>query len=124
MQPRLDKYLWAIRIFKTRAEAADAIHKGKVTCNGMPVKASRLVRIGDVYEVKAVARNWKIEVTGLIDKRVCFADAIVNYIDNTPVELQSVQHSEGFSEYTGKRLSKQGRPTKRNRRMLGDHGIL
>lgn len=120
---RIDKYLWSIRLFKTRAQAADACDKGRIRINtanmGMqPVKASRNVNIGDQYEVKTEAKKWIIKVTGLIAKRVGYPDAIKNYEDITPQEeLDSVKF-EASSFHTGKRLSKIGHPSKRDRRDL------
>jgi ribosome-associated heat shock protein Hsp15 len=59
---RLDKYLWAIRLYKTRRLAVEAIDKGRVKLNGDSVKASRAVVIGDEYEVKTEARRWRIKL--------------------------------------------------------------
>ncbi|MGC4101814.1 RNA-binding S4 domain-containing protein [Ferruginibacter sp.] len=59
---RLDKYLWAIRLFKTRSQAADACDKGKVKYNGDNCKASKTVNIGDEYEVKTEAKRWVIKL--------------------------------------------------------------
>ncbi len=56
---RLDKYLWSIRLFKTRAQAADACDKGKVKYNGISAKSSKNVGIGDEYEVKTEAKKWR-----------------------------------------------------------------
>ena len=58
---RLDKYLWAIRIFKTRTQAAEACDKGKVKYKGSPAKASKQVVIGDEYEIKTETRRWSIK---------------------------------------------------------------
>ncbi|HLP52437.1 MAG TPA: RNA-binding S4 domain-containing protein [Chitinophagales bacterium] len=115
---RLDKYLWAIRIFKTRTQAATAIDAHKVKSNGDDVKASKTVSIGDRYEIKTEARKWVIEVTGLLDTRMAYAEAIKYYNDITPPELLITKQSAVFVENTGKRQSKQGRPTKKNRREL------
>jgi ribosome-associated heat shock protein Hsp15 len=115
---RLDKYLWAIRVFKTRTQAANAITSGKVKMNGEDVKPSRHISIGDHYEIKAEERKWVIEVTGLLEKRVQYSEAINYYIDLTPVEEVNKAQTSSFAEYTGKRQSKQGRPTKKNRREL------
>ena len=73
---RLDKYLWAIRLFKTRTQAANAIESGKVKYNGDNAKASRIVGIADEYEVKTESRKWIIEVTGILDVRVQYSEAI------------------------------------------------
>ncbi|MEK0750759.1 S4 domain-containing protein, partial [Mycobacterium ulcerans] len=67
---RIDKYLWAIRIFKTRTQAAAACDSGKVKLQGVSVKASKTVVLGDQYEIKTDTRKWRIEVIGLLDKRV------------------------------------------------------
>jgi ribosome-associated heat shock protein Hsp15 len=117
---RIDKYLWAIRIFKTRSLAADACDKGKVKINGDASKAARAVHEGDEYEIKTEAKRWRIKVTGLLDKRVQYAEAIKYYIDITPEdELERLQF-QASSFNTGKRQSKIGRPTKKERRNLDD----
>ncbi len=117
---RIDKYLWAIRLFKTRSQAGDACDKGKVKWKGDPVKASRTVALGDEYEVKTEKKRWRILVTRLLHQRVQFSEAIQCYQDITPPEeLDRVQFlSSSFN--TGKRMSKVGRPTKKQRRDLGD----
>lgn len=117
---RIDKYLWAIRLFKTRSQAGDACDKGKVKFNGDNCKAARTVNIGDEYEVKTEARRWRIKVTGLLHKRVQYSEAVKYYADITPPEEQERIKSVASSFHTGKRLSKVGRPTKRERRDLED----
>src|SRR5437899_2588359 len=83
---RLDKYLWAIRIFKTRTQSSAAIDSQKVKSNGAPVKPAKAVSIGDHYEIKTEERKWLIEVTGLLYKRMSYSEAIKYYLDLTPVE--------------------------------------
>jgi ribosome-associated heat shock protein Hsp15 len=117
---RIDKYLWAIRIFKTRSFASEACEKGKARLNGVTVKASKAVNIGDEYEVKTDARKWVIKVTGLLANRVQFSEAIKFYIDLTPEEEIEITKTLAASFHTGKRLSKIGRPTKKERRDLND----
>lgn len=116
---RIDKYLWSIRLFKTRSQAADACDKGKVKLNGDNVKAARTVNIGDVYDVKAEARKWVIKVTGLLDHRVQYSEAINYYADQTPEEDKDLVKYQASSFETGKRQSKIGRPTKKQRRDIG-----
>jgi len=117
---RIDKYLWCIRIFKTRTLAATACDQGKVKLNGESVKAAKHVSIGDEYEIKTESRRWKIKVTGLLDHRVQHVEAIKHYLDITPPEeIERLQH-QASSFHTGKRLSKIGRPTKKQRRDLDD----
>lgn len=117
---RLDKYLWAIRLFKTRTLAAAACDTGKVKFNGLQAKASRNVGIGDEYEVKTEAKRWRIKVTGLLDKRVAYTEAINHYIDITPEEELERIRFQASSFHTGKRQSKIGRPTKKERRDLDE----
>ncbi|MCE3283082.1 MAG: ribosome-associated heat shock protein implicated in the recycling of the subunit [Chitinophagaceae bacterium] len=115
---RLDKYLWSIRLFKTRTQASEACDKGRVKLNGTSAKASRTVNVGDEYEVKTEHRKWVIKVTGLIDHRVQYSEAILHYIDLTPAEELERLKFQSESFHTGKRLSKIGRPTKKQRRDL------
>jgi ribosome-associated heat shock protein Hsp15 len=117
---RIDKYLWAIRLFKTRTLASEACDKGKVKCAGINVKASKTVSIGDEYEVKTEARKWVIKVTGLLQNRVQYSEAINHYLDLTPAEELEKIKIQAESFHTGKRLSKIGRPTKKQRRSWED----
>ena len=115
---RIDKYLWAIRLFKTRSQAADACDKGKVKLNGDNVKAAKTVSTGDEYEVKTEAKRWVIKVTALLDHRVQYSEAIKYYIDITPPEELDRIKFQAAVFHTGKRLSKVGRPTKKDKRDL------
>lgn len=116
---RLDKYLWSIRVFKTRTLATNACDEGKVKFNGANVKPSRTVGIGDTYEIRTSARKWVIEVTGLLHNRLGYEEAIKYYVDKTPEE-EKVDKRMTESFHTGKRLSKTGRPSKKQRRDLND----
>ncbi|CAN5203665.1 RNA-binding S4 domain-containing protein [soil metagenome] len=115
---RLDKYLWAIRLFKTRSLAGESCDNNKVKHKGTNVKAAKTVNVGDQYEVKTEAKKWLIEVTGLLYTRVQFAEAIKYYSDLTPEEDKDVIKPAAFIFDTGKRQSKQGRPTKKQKRDL------
>jgi ribosome-associated heat shock protein Hsp15 len=117
---RLDKYLWSIRLFKTRTQAAAACDTGKVKQAGTAVKASKNVNPGDEYEIKTEARRWRIKVTGLLHSRVAYSEAIKYYIDITPQEELDRLQFQAASFHTGKRKSKIGRPTKKQRRELDD----
>ncbi len=117
---RVDKYLWSIRLFKTRTEAAAACDGGKVKLNGSNVKAAKNVNIGDEYEVKTEAKKWLIKVVDLLHSRVAYSEAIKYYIDLTPEEEADKMQFQSASFHTGKRQSKIGRPTKKHRRELGD----
>lgn len=115
---RLDKYLWAIRIFKTRSLATRACDDGKVKMGGATVKPSKAIAIGDVLDIRAEGRKWTIEVTGIIQNRMKYEEAIKHYTDMTSEEDKQYNQRLSNSFYTGKRLSKTGRPTKKQRRGL------
>lgn len=117
---RLDKYLWAIRLYKTRSQASEACEKGKVKYQGHAAKAAKTVQVNDEYEVKTEQKKWLIKVTGLLHNRVQYSDAIKYYIDLTPAEeIERIQF-QAATFHTGKRLSKQGRPTKKNKRDIDE----
>jgi ribosome-associated heat shock protein Hsp15 len=115
---RIDKYLWSIRLFKTRTMAAAACDTGKVRQNGTLVKASKNVAVGDEYEVKTEAKKWIIKITGLLHNRVAYSEAIKYYVDLSPEEEVDRLKFQAASFHTGKRNSKIGRPTKKQRREI------
>ncbi|HKC35409.1 MAG TPA: RNA-binding S4 domain-containing protein [Chitinophagaceae bacterium] len=117
---RLDKYLWAIRLFKTRNLASIACDSGKVKFNGAQAKPAKQVNVGDEYEIKTEAKRWRIRVGGLLHRRVKYEEAIKYYIDITPAEEVERLQYQAASFHTGKRQSKIGRPTKKERRELDD----
>lgn len=117
---RIDKYMWSIHLFKTRTMAAAACDTGKVRQNGALVKASKNVAIGDEYEIKTEAKKWIIKVTGLLHNRMAYSEAVKYYIDLTPQEETERMHFQAASFHTGKRKSKIGRPTKKQRRELDE----
>lgn len=117
---RLDKYLWAIRLFKTRSAAAAACDGSKVKFEGLQAKASRTVNVGDEYEVRTENKRWRIKVTGLLGKRVQYAEAIKYYTDITPKEEMERLQIQAATFYTGKWTGKTGRPTKKERRDLDE----
>ncbi len=117
---RLDKYLWAIRLFKTRSQAADACDKNKVKYNGAAAKASKNVSVDDEYEIKTENRKWLIKVSALLHSRVQYSEAILHYMDITPAEEIERIKFQSAAFHTGKRMSKIGRPTKKQKRDLDD----
>lgn len=112
---RVDKYLWAIRVFKTRTLATDACKAGRVKLDGNNVKASHEVKPGEVYHVSKGIERREIKVTGLLFNRVDAKKAVNFYEDVTPVEkthaYRSMFHSPILSRDRGA-----GRPTKKERR--------
>jgi ribosome-associated heat shock protein Hsp15 len=117
---RLDKYLWSIRLFKTRSLAAEACDKGKVKLNGNSLKPARNVQIGEEYEIRTSEKKWLIKVVGLLHTRVQYSEAIKYYLDITPAEeTERIKFEAAFFQ-TGKRQSKVGRPTKKDKRDLDE----
>ena len=119
---RVDKYLWAIRIYKSRSIATDACRDGKVKMHGEPVKSSAMVTIGDVIEVHKEGFRMKYKVLQLIEKRVSPALAKPCYEDLTPEdELNKFKNwfvGKGAPE---RRERGTGRPTKKERRVIDRH---
>lgn len=117
---RIDKYLWSIRVFKTRSLATEACDSGRVKMNDQALKASKSVNVGEIYDIRTGDRRWIIKVTALLPQRKAYSEAVNFYEDLTPEEDKSSTKSESSSFYTGKRLSKVGRPTKKQRRSWDD----
>ena len=116
---RIDKYLWAIRIFKSRSIAAEAIKEGKVKLNGEPAKASALVGAGDIVDVHKDGFRMKYRVLQLLEKRVSALLAKPCYEDLTsPEEL--LKYKSWFIGKGGpeRRERGAGRPTKKERREI------
>ncbi len=120
---RIDTYLWAIRIFKTRSLTSDAIKGGKVKLNETNIKPSHLVKIGETYTI-SVSANYKkiIEVTGLTDKRGNFETAKKYYADHSPPMEKVDKQAKAFFTMNVKQEKGSGRPTKKDRRNLGKEG--
>ena len=117
---RLDKYLWSIRLFKTRSLASEACDKGRVKLNGNSLKPARNVQIGEEYEIRTSEKKWLIKVLGLLHTRVQYSEAIKYYSDITPAEETDRIKFEAAFFQTGKRQSKVGRPTKKDKRDLDE----
>ena len=115
---RIDKYLWAVRIFKTRSLAAEACKKGKVSIDEIAVKPSRTITSGDVIKVRKMPVIYSYRVKDPIEKRVG-AKIVDGHVENiTPQdELQKLEMQDDF--YV-KRDRGAGRPTKKERRLLDD----
>jgi ribosome-associated heat shock protein Hsp15 len=112
---RIDKYLWAIRQYKTRTMAGDACRGGKVKLNGLAVKASRELKVGDIIEISIPGLVKKIKVLDLLNNRVG-APKVVEYMEDlTPQEAIDQAKLVRQTNYE-KRDRGVGRPTKRDRR--------
>ena len=119
---RIDKYLWAIRIYKSRSIAPESIRDGKVKLNGEPAKSSSLGGSGDIIDVLKAGFRMKYKVVQLIDKRVSPVLAKPCYEDLTPAEELN-KYKSWFVGKGGpeKREKGAGRPTKKERREIEDY---
>ena len=114
---RIDKWLWAARLFKTRSLAADAIKGGKVKVDGNPVKPSREVKEGDVIQVQIEQLHKVVQVKTVIKNRVSAKQVPEVYNDLTPKE--EYERIEFMNAYKAEwRNRGAGRPTKKERRMI------
>jgi ribosome-associated heat shock protein Hsp15 len=116
---RIDKYLWAVRIFKTRSEAADACKGGKIKVNGADAKPSREVKPADTITVRRTPVIYTYKIIALIDKRQP-AKNVPLYMENvTPPEELTKLTDAHFTSFI-RREQGAGRPTKKDRRDLDD----
>jgi ribosome-associated heat shock protein Hsp15 len=116
---RIDKWLWAVRLYKTRSQATQAIKGGKIKCNGENVKPSRVVKIGEVYKVQHHQINKTIKVLELLHNRVAAKDVALYMEDLTPPE-ESLSVKRWIEKPFVFRPRGIGRPTKRDRRKIDE----
>lgn len=118
-EARIDKWLWAARIFKTRTIAAEACKKGKVSINGAQAKPSRMIKPGDVINVKKSPITYSFKVLQAIEKRVgakLVPEIMENVTSPEQYELLEMSRISGFID----RARGTGRPTKKDRRSLDE----
>ena len=115
---RIDKWLWSVRIYKTRSLAASACRSGEVTIGGQPVKPSREVRINDVVMAKTGVIVRTIKVLGLIERRVG-APIAKDYAQDLTPASEYDKRTDPVLEPMFFRPRGAGRPTKRDRRAMG-----
>lgn len=118
---RIDKWLWSVRIFKSRSLATDMCKSGTVKADDKTVKASYLVSVGDTLTVKKNGFNMVYKVTGIITKRVSAPLAVLNY-ENLTSEEELNKYSSWFVGKAKPEIREKGmgRPTKRERREIDD----
>ena len=118
-EARIDKWMWASRIFKTRTIAAEACKKGRVNINGSQAKPARMVKPGDVVSVKKPPITYSFKVLQAIEKRVgakLVPDIMENVTPKEQYELLEMSRISGFID----RARGTGRPTKKDRRSLDE----
>ena len=116
---RIDKYLWAIRVYKTRTDATDACKGGKVRVNGADTKPSKLVKPGDMIVARKGAVTYTYKVIQLIDKRQG-AKLVPNYAENLTPPEELAKLRAPVETFFLKRDRGAGRPTKKDRRQMED----
>lgn len=117
---RLDKWLWAARFFKTRGLAVEAVNGGKVQVDGQRVKPSRTIRIGSRLEIQKGELAWSIEILGLCAQRRPASEAVLLYREEESSRLARQERVQERREAGQNQPRMRGRPTKRDRRRLGD----
>ena len=116
-EARIDKWMWAVRIFKTRTIAAEACKKGRISINGALAKAARTVKPGDVIQVRKPPVTYSFKVLQTIEKRVgakLVAEMMENVTTPEQYELLEMSRVSGFVN----RAKGTGRPTKKDRRRM------
>lgn len=120
---RIDKWLWAVRIFKTRTQATDACKAGHIKINGVSVKPSHQVKIGETITIQKGEFTRTIKVLGIIEQRVGAKVALQYAEDLTPPEeYEKLKEKKKTVPYYFDRGY--GRPTKRDRRIMKKFGLI
>lgn len=114
---RIDKFLWAIRVFKTRSDAAEACRSGKVMVGGKVVKSARPIRKGDIIEVRKGAVHYQYQVLEPVDKRQG-AQLVPRYAQDITPQYELDKLAAPNETIFLKRDRGSGRPTKRERREI------
>lgn len=117
---RIDKWLWAVRLFKTRSLATEICSKGHVLIGELPVKASRMVKPGEIIRIRKTPIYRSYKVLGIVEKRVGAKDVPQYMVETTPQsELDLLEMQKDMQWISRDRGA--GRPTKKDRRDLGDY---
>ena len=114
---RIDKWLWAVRIYKTRSLATEACKSGRIKLNEHSIKPSHWIKVGEIYKISKNGFNLTFQVSGLIAKRVSASEAAKHKIDLTPPEEYSKKR-DILELAPPVRTRGSGRPTKKERREM------
>jgi ribosome-associated heat shock protein Hsp15 len=118
-QTRIDKWLWMVRIYKTRSLSTEACRKGKVLLNGNEAKASKEIKEGDTISVKKPPVQYSFLIKGIPKNRVG-AKLLPDYLDDTTPDEELEKLNVGLMAFHGYRERGTGRPTKKERRTLDE----
>jgi len=116
---RVDKWLWAVRIFKTRSQAAEACKKGHVTLGNSSLKPSRTIQVGNILQVRKAPITRSFKVLALTEKRMSAKLAVDFVEDVTPPEETEILEMQKNMRWIARDRGT-GRPTKKERRELDD----
>jgi ribosome-associated heat shock protein Hsp15 len=119
---RIDKWLWAARFFKTRSLATDAVDRGRVLCNEARVKPARDVRPGDLLSIDNGGTRWEVRIKAIAEVRGSAPVAQSLYDETEQSRLRRGEESERRRLFQEPAAQMHGRPTKRDRRRLGNLG--
>ena len=116
---RIDKWLWAVRIFKTRARATEACAGGKVKIDGTAVKASRKIKLGEILLVRKGVIKYMYEVLKIAEKRMG-AKLIIDFVEDLTSDDERAKLKSSHKQPLQTREKGQGRPTKKERRIMDE----
>ena len=116
---RIDKFLWAIRVFKTRTEATEACKGSKITVNGTDIKPSKEVKAGDVIQVRKGSVHYTFKVLAPLEKRLGAKD-VGRFAENLTPESELAKLHAPVETFFIKRDRGTGRPTKKDRRQMDE----
>ena len=116
---RIDKWLWAVRIFKTRAQATEACAGGKVKIDGTAVKASRKIKLGETLLVRKGVIKYMYKVLKIAEKRMG-AKLIIDFVEDLTSDDERAKLKSSHKQPLQTREKGQGRPTKKERRVMDE----
>jgi ribosome-associated heat shock protein Hsp15 len=116
---RIDKWLWAVRIFKTRAQATEACAGGKVKIDGTAIKASRKIKLGETLLVRKGVIKYMYKVLKITEKRMG-AKHIIDFIEDLTPDDERAKLKSSHKQPLQTREKGQGRPTKKERRIMDE----
>lgn len=119
MSARADKFVWAVRLAKTRSDAAEALKGGKILINGADAKPSKELKVGDIVGIKRMPAIFSFRIIQLLEKRVG-TKLVEQYLENITPEAEIEKLEMARLASVGQRDRGTGRPTKRERRDIDD----
>jgi len=114
---RIDKFLWSVRLYKTRSQASDECRKGRITINNVQVKPSRIITVNEIITIRKPPVTYTIRVVKPVENRVP-AKLAGNFIEDLTPEEEKLKLQIKHSAFPGFRQKGLGRPTKKERRNL------